>query len=160
MTERRLWKSPAARGACGFGIPGFALYYATMSTEFSGALLVVDHDKSSREALLQQLTTLAHRVTPADNPRQATAILITNPLDLVVLNAALPNNGAAHLLKRLRDDPDLPPVPVLGPGPPEAVGQCLAAGADDFLLTPYSLEMLRGRVRGALERQQLRREVE
>jgi serine phosphatase RsbU (regulator of sigma subunit)/anti-sigma regulatory factor (Ser/Thr protein kinase) len=87
--------------------------------------------------------------------------------DLVLTDVMMPNMDGFGLLERLRADPmtvEIPVVMVSARAGEDGVVEGLDAGADDYLVKPFSARELRARVRVNLElhrvRQAVRQEVE
>ena len=127
-----------------------------------GRILVVDDHEDNR-LLLQDILALAgHEVVLADSGTAALAVLDGRTIDLVLLDLLMPAMNGLEVLLALRRRPALAELPVLvlsGIDHAEMTGQCLAAGAQDFIRKPFDMAILRARVAAALERRRLR-EVE
>ena len=88
----------------------------------------------------------------------ALAALERQPADLVLLDLLMPAMNGLEVLLALRRRPALADLPVLvlsGVDHSEMTGQCLAAGAQDFIRKPFDTAILRARVAAALERKRL-----
>ena len=98
--------------------------------------------------------------SPWPNPaRQGWRFLARQPADLVLLDLLMPAMNGLEVLLALRRRPALAEIPVLvlsGVDHAEMTGQCLAAGAQDFIRKPFDTAILRARVAAALERKRLR----
>ena len=123
-----------------------------------GRILVVD-DLENNRFLLQEILTLAgHEVALAESGAAALAWLERQPADLVLLDLLMPSMNGLEVLLALRRRPALAELPVLvlsGVDHSEMTGQCLAAGAQDFIRKPFDTAILRARVAAALERKRL-----
>jgi two-component system phosphate regulon response regulator PhoB len=119
------------------------------------SVLVVDDDSHIRQLVAHHLTREGYRVYSAASAEEATEILISEPVDLVVLDLILPGTSGYALLRRLREETRLrsPGVLVLTAlGEEEQRIQGLAAGADDYLVKPFSPRELVLRVQNILRR--------
>ncbi|MCA9510988.1 MAG: response regulator transcription factor, partial [Myxococcales bacterium] len=89
-----------------------------------------------------------HEVVAAPTAREAEACLAAEPLDVVVLDVALPDGSGIDLCRSLRANGVATPVLLLTAhaAVPERVAG-LDAGADDFLGKPFAVSELRARVR-------------
>ena len=123
-----------------------------------GRILVIDDHENNR-LLLQDILTLAgHEVALAESGPAALAALERQPADLVLLDLLMPAMNGLEVLLALRRRPALADLPVLvlsGVDHSEMTGQCLAAGAQDFIRKPFDTAILRARVAAALERKRL-----
>ena len=92
--------------------------------------------------------------TAADG-RTALALIVADPPDLVLADVMMPHLDGFGLLAALRAEPataHLPVVLLSARAGPEAAAEGLAAGADDYLVKPFSGEELLARVRANLDR--------
>lgn len=83
--------------------------------------------------------------------------------DLIVSDVMMPKLGGFELLRELRSDPNLKTVPVIllsARAGEESKVEGLEAGADDYLIKPFSARELLARVGARLEISRLRREAD
>ena len=123
-----------------------------------GRILVVDDHENNRFLLQDILTLAGHEVALAESGAAALAWLERQPADLVLLDLLMPAMNGLEVLLALRRRPALAELPVLvlsGVDHSEMTGQCLAAGAQDFIRKPFDTAILRARVAAALERKRL-----
>ena len=83
--------------------------------------------------------------------------------DLVLSDVIMPNLDGFGLLREMRNDPTLASVPVVllsARAGEEARVEGLEAGADDYLIKPFSARELIARVKSNLELVALRRKIE
>jgi DNA-binding response OmpR family regulator len=78
-------------------------------------------------------------------------IVQTSP-DVVILDMGLPDLDGAELLKMIRAVTDVPVVVATARSEDRDVIRTLDAGADDYLVKPFSVEQLEARVRAVLRR--------
>ena len=127
-----------------------------------GRILVVD-DHADMRAYLVRLLGRTHRVEAAADGPAALAAAVANPPDLVLADVTLPGMDGLELLTALRGDPRTALVPVVlmsARAGPEAAVEGLGAGADDYLVTPFSARELRARVDSRVALGRARREAE
>ena len=116
-------------------------------------ILVVEDDRSVRDALDRSLRAQGYEVTTAGDGLAALRAVQHEDPDLVVLDLGLPGMDGLAVCRRLRTDGD--PRPVLILTARDAVGDRVAGldvGADDYLGKPFALEELLARVRALLRR--------
>jgi two-component system, OmpR family, response regulator MprA len=116
-------------------------------------ILVVEDDRSVRDALDRALRAQGYEVTTAGDGLAALAAVTREDPDLVVLDLGLPGMDGLAVCRRLRADGDHRPVLVLTAR--DAVDDRVAGldvGADDYLGKPFALEELLARVRALLRR--------
>ncbi|ORX86569.1 hypothetical protein K493DRAFT_307056 [Basidiobolus meristosporus CBS 931.73] len=103
------------------------------------------------------------RVTEAEDGEQAYQMAIADPPDLIVSDVMMPNLDGYGLLKLLRTQPLTKFVPLIllsAQAGEEARVDGLSAGADDYLVKPFSAKELVARVHTHLELGKLRVELE
>ncbi|ORX86568.1 hypothetical protein K493DRAFT_291242 [Basidiobolus meristosporus CBS 931.73] len=103
------------------------------------------------------------RVTEAEDGEQAYQMAITDPPDLIVSDVMMPNLDGYGLLKLLRTQPLTKFVPLIllsAQAGEEARVDGLSAGADDYLVKPFSAKELVARIHTHLELGKLRVELE
>ena len=116
-------------------------------------ILVVDDDRSVRDALRRALTLGGYEVEAVADGRQALARLATSTPDAVVLDIGLPEIDGLEVARRLRGAGDRTPILMLTAR--DAVADRidgLDAGADDYLVKPFDLGELKARIRALLRR--------
>jgi two-component system response regulator MprA len=116
-------------------------------------ILVVDDDRSVRDALRRALTLGGYEVDAVEDGRQALTRLTTSSPDAVVLDIGLPEVDGLEVTRRLREAGDRTPILMLTAR--DAVADRidgLDAGADDYLVKPFDLGELKARIRALLRR--------
>ena len=116
-------------------------------------ILVVDDDRSVRDAVRRALTLGGYEVEAAEDGRQALARVASASPDAVVLDVAMPELDGLEVCRRLRDSGDR--VPILMLTARDAVTDRidgLDAGADDYLVKPFDIGELKARIRALLRR--------
>jgi len=104
--------------------------------------------------LLRYLDETGHIVTSAANGQAALNQLRDQPSDVIFLDLRAPDLDAIQVLAALKADDglcDLPVILLARAGDPDAIERCLAAGAEDYLLTPVSPTLLRAQASEYLE---------
>lgn len=110
-------------------------------------VLLVEDDRSIAEALVQALQT-SHKLTVAGSGKQALNKAKSGIFDVIILDLGLPDTDGLTICQRLRDQGLNTPVLIL-----TADDQILTkihlldAGANDYLLKPFSLGELKARLR-------------
>jgi two-component system response regulator MprA len=116
-------------------------------------VLVVDDDRSVRDALSRALRLEGYTVELAATGGDALAALATEAADVVVLDVGLPGLDGLETCRLVRAKGDSVPVLMLTArsGVSDRVAG-LDAGADDYLVKPFALEELFARLRALLRR--------
>ena len=118
-------------------------------------LLIVEDELHMREALEKCLSAEGYRVLTAPDGEQGLRRALAEKPDLVLLDIMMPRLDGFALCRELRRLAD--PVPVLMLTAKSQVGDRvhgLDAGADDYLVKPFSTDELLARVRALLRRAQ------
>ncbi|HEV3426616.1 MAG TPA: ATP-binding protein [Paraburkholderia sp.] len=129
------------------------------ATTFGARVLLVD-DNADMRAYLGTLLASAYQVDLAADGVQALDCARRNPPDLIVSDVMMPRLDGFGLVAEVRRDPALRGVPVIllsARAGEEARIEGLDAGADDYLVKPFSARELAARVGALLERTQIRR---
>ena len=116
-------------------------------------ILVVEDERPVRDALERVLRTDGYEVEVAEDGNAALTALSSTTPDALVLDVVLPGVDGLEVCRRLRAAGDK--VPVLMVTALDAVADRVAgldAGADDYLVKPFSIEELRARMRALLRR--------
>ena len=112
----------------------------------------------AREAVRRLLESAGHRVRLAQDGGQLLRAYARESPDLLVLDAALPEQGGFELLRLVRVVDSATPVLLLSPlGGEDEVARGLALGADDFLVRPFGPREFAARVQSLLRRAALPR---
>jgi two-component system OmpR family response regulator len=123
-------------------------------------LLVVDDEPVVRELLSAGLRFAGFAVTSAATGAAAVTAAVREPPDLIVLDVMLPDLDGFEVVRRLRGHGPRaggpsPPVPVLFLTARDATQDKidgLAAGGDDYVTKPFSVEELIARIHAVLRR--------
>jgi PAS domain S-box-containing protein len=124
-------------------------------------VLVVDDNADMRQ-YLGRLLSGAYEVEEAHGGEAALAAVREQPPDLVLADVMMPGLDGFGLLRELRSDSRTRTVPVVllsARAGEESRVEGLAAGADDYLVKPFSARELLARVGAHLEMARVRREA-
>jgi signal transduction histidine kinase/CheY-like chemotaxis protein len=124
-------------------------------------VLLADDNADMRDYLKRLLVTRYDVDAVGDGRAALDAVRVRRP-DLVLSDVMMPQLDGFAFLKELRADPELRDVPVLllsARAGEEAKVQGLEAGADDYLVKPFSARELLTRVRTNIDLARLRSEA-
>lgn len=116
-------------------------------------VLIVDDDRSVRDALRRALTLGGYDVEAAADGREALSRLAIASPDAMVLDVGMPEVDGLEVCRRVRGSGDR--VPILMLTARDAVSDRidgLDAGADDYLVKPFDVGELKARLRALLRR--------
>ena len=116
-------------------------------------ILVVDDDPSVTSVLKRGLSYEGFAVDIASSGVEGLAIAREHAPDLVVLDIMMPGMDGFEVLRRLRGgDAKLPVLFLTGKDAPADQVAGLEQGADDYVIKPFTFEVLVARVRALLRR--------
>jgi two-component system response regulator MprA len=116
-------------------------------------VLIVDDDRSLREALRRALTLGGYETVSAGSGQEALTQVADASPDALVLDVGLPDLDGLEVCRRLRQAGNR--VPVLMLTARDAIEDRidgLDAGADDYLVKPFDVGELKARLRALLRR--------
>ena len=116
-------------------------------------MLVVDDEEPVRRVCRLALQHEAVRVDEAADGADAVARVLATPYDLILLDIDLPGLKGELVLQQVRMHPPTAHLKVMmfsGRTSGDDLSRLLAAGADDFLVKPFSVVQLRSRVKAML----------
>jgi two-component system response regulator HydG len=107
-------------------------------------LLIVDDERSVREACREIAHSLGFSAHAADSAEQAYRMLDLQPFDAVLLDLRLPGSGGLDALRRIKERrPDAVVIVVTGYGTVQSAVQAMKNGAYDYVTKPFSVDELK-----------------
>jgi signal transduction histidine kinase/PAS domain-containing protein len=131
-------------------------------TDVRPRVLVAD-DNSDMRQYLARLLSEQYEVETAPDGQAVLQAAHKNPPDLIVSDVMMPILDGFELLKALREDEQTRAIPVIllsARAGEESRVEGIEAGADDYLIKPFSARELLARVSGRLEIARLQRDRE
>ncbi len=117
-------------------------------------VLLVEDDRELRATLREALEVEGYRILAAASAADARALMAhagrASGIDLVLLDLSLPDGTGQTLLAEIRRDRATPVIVVTAQQDEDPKIRLLDAGADDYLVKPFSLGELLARMRVAL----------
>jgi PAS domain S-box-containing protein len=126
------------------------------------SILIADDNADMRDYLEQLLSPDFDLELTTDGQSAIDAARARHP-DLIITDVMMPQLGGFELLRELRNDPAISAIPVLmlsARAGEDARVSGLDAGADDYVVKPFSTRELLARVRSLLALSNARREAE
>ena len=124
-------------------------------------ILVVDDERMIRWSIQQALAKDGHSVSTVETGEEAVAQAADESPDLVLLDITLPGIDGIEVLRRLKtQDPAITVVMLTAIEELKVVVEAMRLGAYDYVSKPFELDRLRVIVQNALDRRELRQEVE
>ena len=118
-----------------------------------GDILLVDSSAHRKRSMRQCLEGFDNRVIEVGTTSEAVVAILTGHVDLVLINAQVPEVRAADFCRAIRKAPAtqfLPVFVVSSSDDPEIEVRAMEAGASDFLTTPFRTPTFRARVQASL----------
>lgn len=115
-------------------------------------VVIIEDDQRIRELMARALAESGHEVEGAASALDGLQRIVQTSPDVVILDMGLPDLDGAELLKMIRAVTDVPVVVATARSEDRDVVRTLDAGADDYLVKPFSVEQLEARVRAVLRR--------
>ncbi|GAA5078744.1 DNA-binding response OmpR family regulator [Thermocatellispora tengchongensis] len=115
-------------------------------------VLVVEDDDFVRAAIIQELTRQGHAVRSAGRALDALRDIAQHPPDAVVLDLGLPDLDGSEALKMIRGVSEVPVIVATARDEEAEIVRLLRAGADDYLVKPFSGDHLAARLDAVLRR--------
>ncbi|MBF4765769.1 response regulator transcription factor [Nocardioides islandensis] len=115
-------------------------------------LLLVEDDEAIRRSLSRGLVEQGATVSTAGTAVEAIQALAVEKPDAVVLDLGLPDLDGADVLALIRAQSDLPVLIATARDGDREMVRLLDAGADDYLVKPFSAAQAMARVRAVLRR--------
>lgn len=114
-------------------------------------ILVVDDEKSIRDAVTFYMKREGFGVIPAKDGAEALEIFESSHVDLVILDIMMQGYGGFEVCSAIRDKNSTLPIIMLS-AKSDLVDKSLGfkLGADDYITKPFAIEELLARIRAAL----------
>jgi DNA-binding response OmpR family regulator len=116
-------------------------------------VLVVEDERRMADLLRQGLEEEGHSVVLAGNGRDGLAIAESHPFDAIVLDVMLPGLDGFSVARKLRAAHNQTPILILtARDATHDIVEGLNLGADDYVVKPFSFEVLLARLRAVSRR--------
>ena len=115
-------------------------------------VLVVDDDPQTLRYVRDTLAEAGYTPIVTGDHRELAHILRAEKPALVLLDLMLPGTDGIELLETVPGLADLPVIFISGYGRDDTIARALEAGAEDYIVKPFSPTELTARIRAALRR--------
>jgi DNA-binding response OmpR family regulator len=122
-------------------------------------VLLIEDDPAVQAALTRALTDRGYQVQALGTAVDALRTITERRPDLVILDLGLPDLDGGTALRMLRGISQVPVIIATARGDERTIVELLNAGADDYVVKPFSSEHLVARIQ-ALQRRMAQAEVE
>lgn len=116
------------------------------------AVLLVEDDQRIREVLATALVDSGHAVRTVGRGADALAAVVGWEPDVVILDLGLPDIDGGDVLRMIRGVSAVTVIVATARDDDAEVVRLLDAGADDYVVKPYSASQLDARIRAVLRR--------
>ena len=115
-------------------------------------ILVVEDDRPIRNLIVTTLKTHDYKYLTAENGASAIMETSSHNPDIVLLDLGLPDMEGVEVIKKIRTWSNLPIIVVSARSEDTDKIEALDAGADDYLVKPFSFQELEARIKALLRR--------
>lgn len=119
-------------------------------------ILVIEDEAAIRDMLKFTLSSADYHVLEAPNAEQGWSVLNESTPDLILLDWMLPGVSGVSLAQRIRQNDKTRVIPIImltAKGEEDDQVQGFEAGADDYVVKPFSPRALVARIKALLRRQ-------
>lgn len=125
-------------------------------------ILIVDDSKLNLLMATNELSD-SYRISTATSGMEAIAFLKENPVDLILLDMIMPGMDGRETMRCIREQETLSKIPIIfltSDSSYETEAQCLADGAEDFIVKPFVPMVMKSRISHVLELNALQNHLE
>jgi DNA-binding response OmpR family regulator len=115
-------------------------------------VLIIEDDPRIRPLLMRSLGELGYAVSSASSGMAGLTMAVDSRPDLVILDLGLPDVDGTQVLSMLRAVSDVPVIVASARDDDPSLIGCLDAGADDYVVKPYTTAQLEARIRAVMRR--------
>ena len=115
-------------------------------------ILVVDDDPETLRQVRDTLAEAGYAPLVTGDPGAVARLIRAEKPRLVLLDLMLPGTDGIELMQSVPELSDLPVIFISGYGRDETIARALEAGAEDYVVKPFSPTELTARIRAALRR--------
>jgi DNA-binding response OmpR family regulator len=117
-------------------------------------IVVIEDDQRVREAVTRALASLGHDIEATSTGMDGLNLVVSSAPDVVILDLGLPDIDGEEVLKMIRSVSSAAVLVATARDDESAMVSVLDAGADDYVIKPYSAKHLDARIRAVLRRLQ------
>jgi DNA-binding response OmpR family regulator len=116
------------------------------------SVLLIEDDQRIRQSLASSLADLGYDVRSTSTGIAGVEEAVTSAPDVVVLDLGLPDVGGGEVLKMIRAVASVPVIVATAQDDERGIVTLFDAGADDYVIKPFSADHLAARIRAVLRR--------
>jgi DNA-binding response OmpR family regulator len=118
----------------------------------NGKILVADDDREIAAAIEKLLVREGYEVIKAYNGLEALDVLVSNKVNLIILDIMMPKLDGLSTMMKVRDSRNIPIILLSAKSEDSDKILGLSMGADDYVTKPFNPQELVARVRSQLRR--------
>lgn len=115
-------------------------------------VLIIEDDPRIRTLLMRSLDERGHAVSSASTGMQGLGLAVDQRPEVVILDLGLPDVDGTQVLSMLRAVSDVPVIVASARDDDPSLVGCLDAGADDYVVKPFTADQLEARIRAVMRR--------
>jgi DNA-binding response OmpR family regulator len=123
------------------------------------SILVVDDDPRILKLLKRDLQLEGYQVTTATGGKMALQLIEDEEPDLVILDIMMPEMDGLQVCERVRQSSQVPIIMLTAKAQSEDMIHGLETGADDYIVKPFSVDVVLARVKAVLRRTKFPEEI-
>jgi len=116
------------------------------------SVFLIEDDQAIRQTLVRSLSEQGHAVKAVSTAADALRDVVNWEPEIVVLDLGLPDMDGRDVIRMLRAVSQVPVIVATARDDPEEIVRLLDAGADDYVVKPYTAAEMAARIRAMLRR--------
>jgi DNA-binding response OmpR family regulator len=116
------------------------------------SVLLIEDDQRIRHSLATRLAERGHDVESTATAMDGVQKAVSGNVDIVVLDLGLPDVDGKEALRMIRAVSEVPVIVATARDDQDEIVKIFDAGADDYVIKPYSTDHLEARIRALLRR--------
>lgn len=119
-------------------------------SNYNETILIVEDDPQIRNFIKYTIEKEGFQLFSAANAQNALNIIVTEKIDLIILDLGLPDFDGIEVIKKVREWSETPIIVVSARDQDKEKVLALDTGADDYITKPFSATELLARIRVAI----------
>lgn len=119
-------------------------------SNYNESILIVEDDLQIQRFVKYIIEKENYKVHVAGNAQSALSMIVSEKIDLVILDLGLPDFDGMEVIKKVREWSEIPIIVVSARDQDKEKVAALDAGADDYITKPFSATELLARIRVAV----------
>ena len=116
-------------------------------------ILIIEDDTDLQEGIAFSLNSEGYQILTADGMEEGWNIVLSEPLDLILLDCNLPDGSGFDLCIRVKEHVKIPILMLTARDTEMDEIKALELGMDDFMTKPFSLAVLKARIKKLLAKE-------